>query len=122
MVGVGVGVAVGDGVDVGVGVAVGDGVDVGEGVAVGDGVAVGVGFGRVTPLFQTSFLPLFIQVYFLPPAIAVDPTFLQTAPDLTAVWPGGEDKSETRNAPITMRITKFFPITICESKRSERLF
>jgi len=119
---VGVGVAVGDGVNVGVGVAVGVGVDVGEGVAVGDGVAVGVGFGRVTPLFQTSFLPLFIQVYFLPPAIAVDPTFLQTAPDLTAVWPVGDDKRATKIAPITMRITKLFLITICEPKRSGRLF
>jgi hypothetical protein len=38
------------------------------------------------------------------------------------VWPVGDDKSATKNAPIRMRITKFFPITICEPKRSGRLF
>ena len=64
-------------------------VGVGVGVAEGDGVAVGVaegtGAGTATPLFHTSFLPLFTQVYFLPPAVIVCPAVLQALPALGAV-------------------------------------
>ena len=49
-----------------VGVGVGVGVGVVTGVGVGVGVATGVGLATGTPLFHTSFLPLFTQVYFLP--------------------------------------------------------
>ncbi len=59
-------VAVGEGVGVGVGVGEGVGVAVGEGVGVGDGVKVGCFLATATPLFQTNFFPLLIQVYFLP--------------------------------------------------------
>jgi len=55
------------------------GVGVGEGVAaVGVGEGVGVGFGINTPLFQTSFFPLLIHVYFFPLKIVVCPTLLHT--------------------------------------------
>jgi hypothetical protein len=37
-----------------------------------------------TPLFQTTFLPDFTQVNFLPFAVAVLPTFLHGSPALTA--------------------------------------
>ena len=72
-----------------VGVGDAEGVGVGElvGVEVGVGVGwTGVGFGAATftPLFHTSFLPLLMQVYFFPPDVAVNPTFLQLSPAFTA--------------------------------------
>jgi hypothetical protein len=67
---------------VGVGAEVTSGV--GEGVGLGVGVKDGFGFAIATPLFQTSFLPLFRHVNFLPLAVAVVPTFLQVSPALTA--------------------------------------
>ena len=65
---------------VGVGDGVGVGVEVGEGVGVG--VGVGVGFLFATPLFHTSFVPDFMQVNFLPEAVAVAPIFEHLAPAL----------------------------------------
>jgi hypothetical protein len=73
---------IGAGVGVGVGVTVG--VGVGVGVTVGVGVGVGVGLTTATPLFQTSFFPLFTHVNFLPLAVAVVPTFLHVSPTFTA--------------------------------------
>ena len=58
--GIGLDVLLGSGVGEGVGVAVG------EGVGVGDGVEVDCLLATATPLFQTSFFPLLMQVYFLP--------------------------------------------------------
>ena len=75
---------------VGVGEAVGDGgngcagVEDAEGVGLAVGVAATLGLETKTPLSQTSFFPLLMQVYFFPFAVAVDPTFLQTSPALTA--------------------------------------
>jgi hypothetical protein len=74
VVSTGVGVALGCGVAVIVPVGAGDGVAVIVPVGAGDGVAVIVTVGAgacvttliTTPLFQTNFLPLLIQVYFLP--------------------------------------------------------
>ena len=70
------------------GVATGVGVGVGVGVAtgIGDGVAVGVGLTTAiaTPLFHTSRLPLFTQVYFLPAEVDTAPALLHAAPALTA--------------------------------------
>ena len=63
LVGVGVGVGV---VVVGVGVGVEPIAPIGSPIAVGVGVTDGFGVGTTTPLFHTSFLPLLIQVYFLP--------------------------------------------------------
>ncbi len=51
---------------VGEGVGVGIGVGEGVGVNVGVGVAGGCFLATATPLFQTNFFPLLIQVYFLP--------------------------------------------------------
>ena len=61
-----------------------DGVGVGVGVGEGVGVTAGTGFATAAPLFQTSFLPLLMQVYFLPLAVAVAPAFLQVSPAFTA--------------------------------------
>ena len=69
---------------VGVGVAVTSGVGEGVGEGVGVGETVGTGFAIATPLFHTSFLPFLTQVYFLPLAVAVVPTFLQVSPAFTA--------------------------------------
>ena len=49
-------------------------------VGVGDEVVVGFGFATATPLFQTSFLPLFTHVYFLPAYVAVEPDLEQVEP------------------------------------------
>jgi hypothetical protein len=58
-------------VTVGVGVGVGVGSGVGDGEGVGVGVTTGVGFLITTPLFQTSFLPDFTQVYLVPLVVLV---------------------------------------------------
>jgi hypothetical protein len=74
-------VAVGDGEDDGVAVLVG--VEVGE--TDGVGVGVGVAFTAIlTPLFHTSFLPDFMQVYLVVPTTAVEPAFVQVVPGFTA--------------------------------------
>jgi hypothetical protein len=86
---VGVG-AFGSTVTVGVG-AFGSTVTVGVG-AFGSTVTVGVGVGfaagfaaaTVTPLFQTSFFPLLIQVYFFPAEVEVAPSLEHVVPALTA--------------------------------------
>ena len=83
-------------------------VAVGLGVGVGDGVieGFGVGFGPTeTPLFHTNFFPLFMQVYFFPFAVAVDPTFLQVSPAFTAATAfNGTRKS----AAVTRMARNFF--------------
>ncbi len=68
----------------GVGEGVGVGVTTGVGVGVGVGVNVGIGFAIATPLFHTSFLPLFTHVYFLPAEVEVAPSFEHVAPAFTA--------------------------------------
>ena len=75
----GVGVAVTEGVGVGVALAEGVGVAVTEGLAVGFGVAT-----TFTPLLQTSFLPDLMHVYLYPETVAVDFNLVQVAPALTA--------------------------------------
>ena len=89
---------------VGVGVATGVGVTVATGVGVGVGVATGFGLTIATPLFQTSFLPLFIHVYFLPAKIEICPDFLQVAPGLIAA---AACKGVT-SANIRVSASKFF--------------
>jgi hypothetical protein len=46
------------------------------------GVAEGFCVATLTPLFHTSFLPLFIQVYLTPFTVEVVPAFVQAAPAL----------------------------------------
>ena len=96
-------------------VGVAEGVGVGELVGVGVGVGwTGVGFGAetFTPLFHTSFLPLLMQVYFLPFAVAVVPTFLQVSPVFTAalatpVTKVREIKNASNLTPILTKISQF---------------
>jgi hypothetical protein len=57
---------------------------VGVGVTLAVGVGVGVGFGIATPLFHTSFLPLFTHVYFLAFDVAVAPSFEHLVPGVIA--------------------------------------
>ena len=79
---------------VGVGVALGEGAGEGagdgevDGVGVGVGVAVGVTFGTgiKLPLFQISFAPDFMQVYFIPFKTEVLPSFEQALPGFTAAY------------------------------------
>ena len=80
VVGVGVGVTLGEGEGAGDGEA--------DGVGVGVGVAVGVTFGTgiKLPLFQISFAPDFMQVYFIPFKTEVLPSFEQALPGFTAAY------------------------------------
>ena len=72
------------GVGTGVGVGVGVGIAVALGVGSGVGVTTGFGFAIATPLFQTSFFPLFTHVYFLPLKVYVAPAFEHFVPGVTA--------------------------------------
>ncbi len=65
-------------------VGVGVGIAVALGVGSGVGVPTGFGFAIATPLFQTSFLPLFNHVYFLPLEVEVAPALEHFVPGVTA--------------------------------------
>jgi hypothetical protein len=67
-----------------VSVGVGVGIAVALGVGSGVGVTTGFGFAIATPLFQTSFLPLFTHVYFLPLEVEVAPALEHFVPGVTA--------------------------------------
>ena len=85
-----------------------EGVGVGDGSCVGDGegVATGVGFLIATPLFQTSFLPDFMQVNFLSPDVDVAPTLEHLSPALTA--PFADSRGAFRiNRKLTTRSQAF---------------
>jgi hypothetical protein len=89
-----------------VGVEVTSGVGEGAGVGVEVGVAAGTGFAIVTPLFHTNFLPLLMQVYFLPLAVAVVPAFLHASPAFTAAiaFMGTRNSARAINEPSTFFI------------------
>ena len=99
---------VGEGVGVTEAVGVGEGVGSGVGVRVAIGVGVSVGFGAATatPLFHTSFLPLLMQVYFLPALVEVAPSLLHIEPDLTAAvaFSGKRKTAAVSNAARTFLI------------------
>jgi hypothetical protein len=97
------------GLTVGVGVGVGTGVGVGVG-STGLNTGFGDGFGAAliaTPLFQTSFVPDFIHVNFLPDAVAVVPAFVHFAPALTAAKEGAaiRERDTSRATKIRERVT-----------------
>ena len=104
MNGITVGVGVGDGNTVGVELGVGEAT--GVGVAVGDAVGFGAEF--ATPLFHTSFFPLFTHVYFLPALVEVAPILVQGAPALTAAIAliGAMHKVIATRAPIAFFISE----------------
>ena len=88
----------------------GAGVEVVEGELAEVDVAVDVGFGAAipTPLFHTSFLPLLMQVYFLPALVEVAPSLLHTEPDFTAAaaFSGKRKTAAVSNAARTFLIQK----------------
>ena len=109
----------GSGVLLGVGVAVAVGVGLGVAVAVAVGVGEAEGFGEasVTPLSHTSFLPLFTQVYFFPPAVIVCPALLQALPTFGAVAAWAIEATKTKeistgNKRLTFLIPKPYLIAI----------
>ena len=73
------------------------------GLALGDGDAVAVGEVLLvpTPLLQTYFLPLLMQVYFTPADELIWPSFLQVVPGFTAAV-AVERFSVRTKQPITM--------------------
>lgn len=94
----------------GVGVAAGVGGEVSGAADVGVGVGVSVGFflGTTTPLFQTRFFPLLIQVYFFPWKFLMFPALMQIAPafggvaDSDGLW---ENTTETtKRIGIVIRV------------------
>ena len=96
---------VGMGLGVGVAEGLGDGVGVGVGVGVAVGETVGIGAGMETPVFQTNFLPLLIQVYFLPEDVEVAPSFEQVAPCLTTAM---ADIGVRNNPKAMHHVSSFF--------------
>jgi hypothetical protein len=81
---------------IGVGDGVGVGVGTGVGVGVGVGSATGNDFFTVTPLFHNNLLPDFMQVNFLPLAVAVAPALVHFAPALTAANEGAVIRERDR--------------------------
>ena len=73
---------------------------VGEGVGVGEEVGVAL-TATFSPLLQTNFLPLFIQVYLIPADVLIWPIFLQVVPGFTAAV-AVERFNERTKQPITM--------------------
>jgi hypothetical protein len=49
----------------------------------------------VTPLFQTSFPPLLMQVNFFPAELTVAPALVHFPPGLVAAWAGAIPNNET---------------------------
>jgi len=78
-------------------------------LADGEGVALGVGFetGISTPISQTNFLPVLIQVNFLPETVEEDPALVQVAPAFTAPIAGDVSK-ELKKAIETTMARDFF--------------
>ena len=72
-------------------------------LALGDGDAVAVGEVLLvpTPLLQTYFLPLLIQVYLIPADVLIWPSFLQVVPCFTAAVAFERFSVRTKH-PITM--------------------
>ena len=60
----------------------------GEGLGDAEGEVMGKGEGNnvetLTPLFHTSFFPLFTHVNFFPPVVCVAPALGHEAPDVAA--------------------------------------
>ena len=104
--------------------ALGDGDAFGVALALGDGDAGAVGevLLVLTPLFQTSFLPLLIQVYLIPADVLIWPIFLQAVPGFTAAV-AVERFSVRTKQPITMVAnTRFIlPRISTEKQREQRL-
>jgi hypothetical protein len=91
------------------GVAVGEGEGVGEGV----GVITGLDLVAADPIFQRSFLPLLVHMYFLPAKFDICPAFLQLPPTLmAAVASNGAIRAKTtaRESKILFmdRVSRFF--------------
>jgi len=71
--------------------------------------AVGEALFVPTPLFQTSFLPLLMQVYLIPADLLIWPSFLQVLPGFTAAV-AVEMFNERTKQPINMvTATRFIP-------------
>ena len=84
--------------------------------------AVGEALLVPTPLLQTSFLPLLIQVYLIPADVLIWPSFLQAVPGFTAAV-AVERFSERSKQPITMVAdTRFITPRITMRERREQRF
>jgi hypothetical protein len=66
-----------------------------------DACAVGEVLLVPTPLLQTNFLPLLIQVYLIPADVLIWPSFLQVVPGFTAAVAVERFSVRTKH-PITM--------------------
>jgi hypothetical protein len=85
----------------------------GAGVGVGVGITTGLDLVAVDPIFQRSFLPLLVHMYFLPAKFDICPAFLQFPPTLmAAVASNGAMRAKTtaRESKILFmdRVSRFF--------------
>jgi hypothetical protein len=97
----------------GVGVGVGVGAGAGAGAGVGVGITTGLDLVAADPIFQRSFLPLLVHMYFLPAKFDICPAFLQFPPTLmAAVASNGAMRAKTtaRESKILFmdRVSRFF--------------
>ena len=91
----------------------GAGAGVGVGVGVGVGITTGLDLVAADPIFQRSFLPLLVHMYFLPAKFDICPAFLQFPPTLmAAVASNGAMRAKTtaRESKILFmdRVSRFF--------------
>jgi hypothetical protein len=89
------------------------GAGVGVGVGVGVGINTGLDLVAADPIFQRSFLPLLVHMYFLPAKFDICPAFLQFPPTLmAAVASNGAMRAKTtaRESKILFmdRVSRFF--------------
>ena len=91
----------------------GAGAGVGAGVGAGAGITTGLDLVAADPIFQRSFLPLLVHMYFLPAKFDICPAFLQLPPTLmAAVASNGAMRAKTtaKESKILFmdRVSRFF--------------
>jgi hypothetical protein len=79
----------------------------GDGELVAGEVGAAVGFARASPLSQVSFLPDFMQTYFLPETTEVVPALEQVDPAFAAPY-AGKESDPPKKASETRRVSGFF--------------
>ena len=62
-----------------------------------------------TPLLQTNFLPLLIQVYLIPADVLIWPSFLQAVPGFTAAVAVERFSKRTKQPIIMVADIRFIP-------------
>ncbi len=88
-------------------------VGVGDADGEAEGLGDGVGLAMATPLFQTSFFPLLMHVYFFPAYVEVEPALEHDAP---AFGEASAEVGTSRAKAITRAKSGFFMTEVCDEK------